>query len=286
MQSGRLSGELLIWKGSPLALVETQPRDIEPEGDSLAGDEEMALAPPQGGESQRKWGRWLAAVGIAFLAVSGTAGLVLAPTGNKAAPPAAAAIPVPPAAAKLAADALDPALRPPPLKPAAIALPQDEAGNAAPSRMHLARPLAQPTKPAGATPRATVAGEGSPTDAPPATENSLPAKATPPPAPAITAIAAASSEWRARGDTLFVAGDLVPARQFYELAANAGDGQAALQLGETYDPAFLAKVNLTRERGDASTAAHWYKKASKLGAPDAELLLKAVMAEAVRPSSQ
>jgi TPR repeat protein len=90
---------------------------------------------------------------------------------------------------------------------------------------------------------------------------------------------------RKRGDALFAAGDLAPARKFYELAADAGDSQAALQLGESYDPAFLAEAKIAGERGDPATAGYWYQRASKLGAPGAEILLKAVMTNA-RPPAQ
>jgi hypothetical protein len=83
----------------------------------------------------------------------------------------------------------------------------------------------------------------------------------------------------ARGDALFVSGDFASARLFYERAANAGDGLAALRLGETYDPAFLARTGLTGYRENASVAAYWYQRAGELGVPDGEILLKAIAAE-------
>jgi hypothetical protein len=83
----------------------------------------------------------------------------------------------------------------------------------------------------------------------------------------------------ARGDALFVSGDVASARLFYERAANAGDGHAALRLGETYDPAFLARTGLIGSRENASVAAYWYQRASELGVPDGEILLKAIAAE-------
>src|ERR1043166_139234 len=55
----------------------------------------------------------------------------------------------------------------------------------------------------------------------------------------------------ARGDALIAKGDLASARLFYERAAEASDGQAALRLGESYDPAFLAQAHLSGVRGDA-----------------------------------
>ncbi len=44
-----------------------------------------------------------------------------------------------------------------------------------------------------------------------------------------------------RGDSLFRIGDVASARLFYERAADAGNGEAALRLGETFDPNFLKR---------------------------------------------
>jgi hypothetical protein len=86
----------------------------------------------------------------------------------------------------------------------------------------------------------------------------------------------------ARGDALFVIGDFASARQFYERAANAGDGHAALRLGETYDPAFLAQTQFMGVRENASVAAHWYQRALEPGVPEADILLRAIAAETGR----
>lgn len=80
----------------------------------------------------------------------------------------------------------------------------------------------------------------------------------------------------ARGDALSGSGDIVSARLCYERAADGGNAQAALRLGETYDPAFLARAHLNGVRGDATAAARWYRNALALGAVEAETLLKAV----------
>src|SRR6202035_3345627 len=42
----------------------------------------------------------------------------------------------------------------------------------------------------------------------------------------------------ARGDWLFATGDVASARLLYERAADAGEGRAAVRLGETFDPVF------------------------------------------------
>jgi len=75
-----------------------------------------------------------------------------------------------------------------------------------------------------------------------------------------------------RADRLFAARDIASARLFYERAAEAGDSQAALRLGGSYDPAFLQRAQL-RLPGDRTLAAFWYRRAQELGASDAEVLL-------------
>lgn len=74
----------------------------------------------------------------------------------------------------------------------------------------------------------------------------------------------------ARGDVFLRAGDIASARLFYERAADAGDGQAALQLGATFDPNFLASVGLRNMSGDPAKAIFWYHRALGLGASQAE----------------
>jgi TPR repeat protein len=83
----------------------------------------------------------------------------------------------------------------------------------------------------------------------------------------------------ARGDALFSKGDLVAARLFYERAADAGEGQAALRLGETFDPNFLNRIHLVGVRGDTRTALSWYRRARDLGAAEAEILLNNLQAK-------
>jgi hypothetical protein len=82
----------------------------------------------------------------------------------------------------------------------------------------------------------------------------------------------------ARGDAMMVNGDLASARLFYERAANAHDGSAALRLGETFDPAFLKSIR--GARGDAGLAAHWYRWAIEFGVPEAEILLNGLAIDA------
>lgn len=78
----------------------------------------------------------------------------------------------------------------------------------------------------------------------------------------------------ARGDAFLTTGDLASARLFYESAAAAGNGMAALRLGGTFDPAFLMRARIGRVQGDSSKALYWYRKARDLGNNDAEILLR------------
>lgn len=75
-----------------------------------------------------------------------------------------------------------------------------------------------------------------------------------------------------RGDALFEQGEIYSARRFYERAAVAGDGRAALRLANTFDPAFLEFAHL-RMRGDAAMAESWYRRARELGQTEAAMLL-------------
>jgi general secretion pathway protein A len=69
----------------------------------------------------------------------------------------------------------------------------------------------------------------------------------------------------ARGDNFIRAGDIASARLFYERAAEAGDRPAALRLGTTFDPGFLARAGLRGITGDTGQAAFWYDRARDLG---------------------
>lgn len=79
-----------------------------------------------------------------------------------------------------------------------------------------------------------------------------------------------------RGDVLLGIGDIVSARLCYERAAEGGNAQAALRLGESYDPAFLVQTQLNGIRGDRKLAARWYQRAIELGANEADTLLKSL----------
>jgi hypothetical protein len=69
----------------------------------------------------------------------------------------------------------------------------------------------------------------------------------------------------ARGDVLLAAGDIASARLFFERAADAGDGRAAMRMAMTYDAAFLDRAGLRSLRNDPERAAAWYRRARELG---------------------
>jgi hypothetical protein len=105
--------------------------------------------------------------------------------------------------------------------------------------------------------------------------------ATPPAEPRASTLKRSAGEISSlltRGDSLFGGRDVTSARLYYERAADAGDAQAALRLGETYDPAFLALARLNEVRGDPVVATRWYRRARELGNPEAEILLKSLPA--------
>ena len=88
--------------------------------------------------------------------------------------------------------------------------------------------------------------------------------------------AAELSELLEHGDSLLRTGDVASARLFYERAAGAGDGRAALRLGATFDPAFLGRLGLGKVQADAAEARSWYSRARDLGAVEAKRQLNSL----------
>ena len=69
----------------------------------------------------------------------------------------------------------------------------------------------------------------------------------------------------ARGDLLLDTGDFGAARELYKAAAEAGSAGAALKLGQTYDPAEVDRLGMTRKVADEALARRWYELAQSLG---------------------
>jgi class 3 adenylate cyclase len=104
--------------------------------------------------------------------------------------------------------------------------------------------------------------------------NPTPAPAPPSPSPRLPTEEIA--QLVARGDAFLHTGDVASARLFYERAAGAGDGQAALRMGATFDPTFLDRAALRAARGDPAEARAWYHRARDLGEVEAERRLKSL----------
>jgi hypothetical protein len=126
--------------------------------------------------------------------------------------------------------------------------PQAQSDRALPARMEPTRPPEESPSPAAAQP-VTI-----PTASPPSTEPPSDMRLSP----------AGIAALVARGDGFLSTGDIASARLFYERAADAGDGPAALRLGATLDPGFLNRAGIRGVQGDADQAASWYRRARKL----------------------
>jgi cytoskeletal protein RodZ len=158
-----------------------------------------------------------------------------------------------------------------------IAAPSPAAAPPAPGDIATTKPdatsaVAKLEMPKSASPSASA----SPDIPPPATAPTVVAPPAPTPPSEPRASAAETAALLARGDSLFGVGDVSSARLFYERAADAGNGEAALRLGETYDPVFLERAKLPAVRGDRGAAVFWYRRARELGVAEAEILLKGI----------
>lgn len=72
-----------------------------------------------------------------------------------------------------------------------------------------------------------------------------------------------------RGQELVGTGDFASARLLFRRAAEGGDANAALQLGATYDPAFLRQLGAVGAAPDPAQARAWYRRAADLGSAEA-----------------
>ena len=148
-----------------------------------------------------------------------------------------------------------------------------------------AEPTAAPALVETAPPAGSTAAPASAETAPPADPTAAPALAEtgrqavpaavtadkaraplPLPAEQITALLT-------RGDAFVRTRDIASARLFYERAADAGNGRAALRMGETFDRAFLDSIGIYRMIGDRQLALSWYRRARDLGDTEAAQLL-------------
>ena len=64
-------------------------------------------------------------------------------------------------------------------------------------------------------------------------------------------------------------GDILSARLLLKRAASAGNAQAALKLGMTFDPVFLSERGVVGFGPDVEQARVWYERAEELGSTEA-----------------
>lgn len=77
-----------------------------------------------------------------------------------------------------------------------------------------------------------------------------------------------------RAQAMLVLHDLSAARRYYELAANAGSADAALELGRTYDPLSSVRSGAVSAQANATLAVEWYRKAASLGLSEGDVALR------------
>ena len=138
--------------------------------------------------------------------------------------------------------------------------------------------------PAGAWPLPDRSGDSMPSPVSPTTGTAVPSPAAGPQRPAAPAPSALGSSAPStaagpdreevaalvsRGQTYLANGDVVSARLVFRRAAEAGDAQAALALGGTYDPLVLKSLGVIGVAADAAQARGWYHKAAELGSREA-----------------
>jgi hypothetical protein len=75
----------------------------------------------------------------------------------------------------------------------------------------------------------------------------------------------AARRFCAQGLVALAAGDIVSARLYLERAAEIGDVRALMVLGESYDPAALARMGAVGIKGDPAKARGYYSRALAAG---------------------
>jgi len=72
-----------------------------------------------------------------------------------------------------------------------------------------------------------------------------------------------------QGEAHLSLGDITGARMFFQKAANAGDANAAIALGRSFEPDFLANLKVKGMTPDIEAARRWYRRAIDLGSKEA-----------------
>ncbi len=96
--------------------------------------------------------------------------------------------------------------------------------------------------------------------------------------------AARIGELIAHGDKMVEVGYVAGARSYFRRAAEAGSADAALALGATYDPGFIAGIGAQGIKPEPDEARSWYERAKLLGHKGADAKLVALAEEEAAPS--
>jgi hypothetical protein len=197
-----------------------------------------------------------------------------------------------------AADSAPPA-QTPPAQPQAAPPPEAPAAAPPPPQVVATAPTNLPPASVGPSPAAAVNPPVpvlTPPAIPPASETPPPAQAAPSPAPSLVPGLAPSPASQPaapaapprpvvtldndeivrliqRGKDLLNDGDFAAARLLFERAANAGNADAALALGSTYDPLVIKRLGAVAVTPDLAKARKWYQFAADHGSAAASLQL-------------
>ncbi len=87
------------------------------------------------------------------------------------------------------------------------------------------------------------------------------------------------------GQKMIDVGYFAGARAYFQRAAEAGSGDAALALGATYDPAFIEALEAQGIKADPDAAQLWYGRARELGVEYQEAKLAALKEDWANPPS-
>lgn len=79
------------------------------------------------------------------------------------------------------------------------------------------------------------------------------------------------------GDAAMQSGDVVAARQYYQVSASAGVPGAAKAVARTYDPVYLQQMGARSFQADPLAAKRWYEKAIAEGDTEARTNLKKLL---------
>ena len=138
-----------------------------------------------------------------------------------------------------------------------------------------------PVRPDPAPPPNAPAAGISLSTSPPPTAEPDPAPSLPPAPPIDPTLPVANTgALLSRGEVLLDAGEIAAARPMLARAAMAGSGEAALRLGQSYDPAFFRTAGRREASGNLGLAIFWYRRGRDLGNGKAAFLARQLETEA------